>query len=54
MKIGIPNDSNFRPDALDVAPLRQGRARATPINRYADAHMRSFPRERLWREPVAA
>jgi hypothetical protein len=39
---------------LDVAPLRQGRARATPINRYADAHMRSFPRERLWREPVAA
>ncbi len=39
---------------LDVAPLRQGRARAKPPNRYADAHMRSFPRERLWREPVAA
>jgi hypothetical protein len=39
---------------LDVAPLRQGRARATPPNRYADAHMRSFPRERLWREAVAA
>jgi len=39
---------------LDVAPLRRGRARATPINRYADAHMRSYPRERLWREPVAA
>jgi len=39
---------------LDVAPLRRGHARATPPNRYADAHMRSFPRERLWREPVAA
>jgi len=39
---------------LDVAPLRRGRARTTPLNRYADAHMRSFPRERLWREPVAA
>jgi len=43
---------------LDVAPLRQGqaqaRARATRPNRYADAHMRSFPRERLWREPEAA
>jgi hypothetical protein len=39
---------------LDVAPLRQGRARGKPLNRYADAHMRSFPRERLWREPVAA
>jgi len=39
---------------LDVAPLRQGDARAKPPNRYADAHMRSFPRERLWREPVAA
>ncbi len=39
---------------LDVAPLRQARARATPLNRYADAHMRSFPRERLWREPAAA
>ncbi len=39
---------------LDVAPLRRGRARTPPLNRYADAHMRSFPRERLWREPVAA
>jgi hypothetical protein len=39
---------------LDVAPLRRGRARPTALNRYADAHMRSFPRERLWREPVAA
>jgi hypothetical protein len=39
---------------LDVAPLRRGQARTTPPNRYADAHMRSFPRERLWREPVAA
>jgi len=39
---------------LDVAPLRQGRARANAPNRYADAHMRSFPRERLWREAVAA
>ena len=39
---------------LDVAPLRHGRIRATPPNRYADAHMRSFPRERLWREPAAA
>jgi hypothetical protein len=39
---------------LDVAPLRRGRARTPAPNRYADAHMRSFPRERLWREPVAA
>ncbi len=39
---------------LDVAPLRHGRVRPTPPNRYADAHMRSFPRERLWREPAAA
>jgi hypothetical protein len=39
---------------LDVAPLRQGRVRPTPFNRYADAHMRSFPRERLWRESAAA
>jgi hypothetical protein len=39
--------------------LRQGRTRATPPNRYAPnsyaaAHMRSFPRERLWHEPAAA
>ncbi len=33
---------------LDVAPLRQGRANALRLNRYADAHKRSFPRERLW------
>jgi len=39
---------------LDVAPLRQGRLRPAPSNRYADAHMRSFPRERLWRESAAA
>jgi len=49
---------------LDVAPLRQGRARPNPPHRYApircapnlyaEAHMRSYPRERLWREPAAA
>jgi hypothetical protein len=43
---------------LDLAPLRhsdgQRRARATRPNRYADAHMRSFPRERFWFEPQAA
>jgi hypothetical protein len=43
---------------LFVPPRRgargQGRSRAAQPNRYADAHMRSFPRERLWREPEAA
>lgn len=39
---------------LDVAPLRRGGAQPRRLNRYADAHMRSFPRERLWREPEAA
>jgi hypothetical protein len=39
---------------LDVAPLRQGRGNALRLNRYADAHKRSFPRERLWRTGAVA